>query len=322
MKFNKPPLTHQEQLNLWKRRGLEVVDETKAIHYLTNISYYRLSAYALPFQSEKDKFDKGISFDDVLNLYLFDRELRLIVFDAIERLEVSIRTRMTYELAHKYGAHWQDNATIYKDPYRNSNKKTKAYFTVDIYSEIQDMIVKSTKGKHTETFIKHYKNTYKQPTNPPSWMCLEVLTLGQLSKLYNGLKNNEDKQLIASEFGVHHTVFKSWLHTLTHIRNICGHHGRLWNREIAIEPQWLQKPQLPWLTKDFEQVTNRSFYAISILKYLLLTVNPEHQLKEHLMELFHKYPKTPIKYMGIPSQGGNSPNLIDWTKQNLWTNSI
>lgn len=316
MEFKKPPFTHQEQVNLWKDRGLTVADEPRAIHYLTNISYYRLSAYALPFQLEKDVFDAGTDFNDILNLYLFDRELRLLVFNAIERLEVSIRARMIYILSHKYGAHWQDNAKIYKDPFRLKNKKTGEYYTIDVYSEVQEMIGHSTRDKHPETFIKHYKNNYKKPLNPPSWMCLEVLTLGQMSKLFNGLKDNADKQLIAAEFGLHHTVFKSWLHTLTYVRNICGHHGRLWNREIAIEPFWLEKASKPWLNETFKGVTSRSFYSICLIKYLLQTANPTHHIKEHLMELMEKYPNTPVQFMGIPSIDDGS--MFNWKNEPLW----
>lgn len=316
MEYNKPPLTYQEQLSLWKSRGLLVENEERAIHYLTNISYYRLSAYAIPLQAKKDVFVENTAFSDVLNLYLFDRELRLIVFNAIERLEISIRARIIYTLSHRYGAHWQDNAKIFKNPYRIKNRKTGEFFTVDVFSEVQDMISKSTREKHPETFINHYKNKYKKPVNPASWMCLEVLTLGQLSKLYNGLKENDDKQLIAKEFGVHHTVFKSWLHTLTYVRNICGHHGRLWNREIAIEPFWLEKPKKPWMNEEFENVTNRSFYSICIIKYLLQTVNPTHRIKEHLVELFDKYPNTPIQFMGIPSVDDNK--LWNWKNEPLW----
>lgn len=317
MEYNKPPKTYLEQVQLWESRGLTVENPERAIRYLTNISYYRLSAYAIPFQSEKDIFNQGTTFSQILNLYLFDRELRLLVFNAIERLEVSFRARMVYELSHKYGSHWQDNATIYKDPYRIKNRKTGEFFTVDVYSEIQDMISKSTKEKHPETFIKHYKNTYTKPTNPPSWMCLEVLTLGQLSKLYNGLNDNKDKQNIADTFGIHHTLFSSWLHTLTYVRNICGHHGRLWNREIAIEPFWLLKPKMPWINEEFEKVTNRTFYVICIIKYLLQTANPSHHLKQHFIELINKYPETPIQFMGIPSI--SETNLFNWEKEPLWT---
>ncbi|KVV16414.1 Abi family protein [Flavobacterium sp. TAB 87] len=316
MEYNKPPLTHLEQAELWKSRGLKLEDRSRAIRYLTNISYYRLSAYAIPFQNDKDVFNEGASFSHILNLYLFDRELRLIIFNAIERLEVSFRARMVYQLSHKYGSHWQDNAKIYKDPHRLKNRKTGEFFTVDIFSEIQDMIGKSTKEKHPETFIKHYKNTYNKPTNPPSWMCLEVLTLGQLSKLYNGLKDNVDKQNIATDFGVHHAVFSSWLHTLTYVRNICGHHGRLWNREIAIEPLWLLKPKMPWISGEFENVTNRTFYALCIIKYLLNTANPSHHIKQHFIDLIKKYPDTPIQFMGIPST--MEAKLFNWENEPLW----
>jgi len=316
MEYKKLPLTYLEQLNLMKSRGLNVADENRAIRYLTNISYYRLSAYALPFQKEKDVFDNGTDFQDILNLYLFDRELRLLVFNAIERIEVAVRARMIYILAHKYGAHWQDNAKIYKDPYRVKNKKTSEFYTVDIYNEVQDMIATSTRDKHPETFIKHYINTYHKPLNPPSWMCLEVLTLGQLSKLFNGLKDNSDKQAIANEFGLHHTVFKSWLHTLTYVRNICGHHGRLWNREIAIEPLWLEKAKKPWINERFKEVTNRSFYTLCIVKYILRTVNHSHHIKEHFKELIAKYPSVPIEYMGIPSNYDST--MFNWENELLW----
>ncbi|OYU83289.1 MAG: CAAX protease [Flavobacterium sp. BFFFF2] len=316
MEYNKPPFTYLEQLNLMKSRGLHVADDNRAIRYLTNISYYRLSAYALPFQKVKDTFDVGTDFQDILHLYQFDRELRLLVFNAIERIEVAVRARMIYILAHKYGAHWQDNAKIYKDPYRVKNNRTGEYHTIDVYSEVQEMIGVSTKDKHPETFIKHYKNTYHKPINPPSWMCLEVLTLGQLSKLFNGLKENGDKQLIAAEFGLHYTVFKSWLHTLTYVRNICGHHGRLWNREIAIAPLWLEKPKKPWINKRFNEVPNRSFYTICLIKYILQTVNPSHHIKEHLKDLIAKYPTVPIAYMGIPSNEDGS--MFNWENEPLW----
>ncbi|QXP72122.1 Abi family protein [Polaribacter sp. R2A056_3_33] len=328
MKYTKLPLTYQGQVELWKSRGLVIEDEQRAIRYLSNISYYRLSAYALPFQTKKDFFNADTNFEQVLNLYLFDRELRLLTFNAIERLEVSIRAKMIYELAHKYGSHWQDDARIFKAPHRLKNRKTGNYFTIDVFSEVQDMISKTAREKHPETFIKHYKNNYSKPVNPPSWMCLEVLTLGQLSKLYNGLKENSDKTLIANAFGVHYSVFKSWLHTLTYVRNICGHHGRLWNRDIAIEPQWLLKPRKPWLSNDFEGVTNRTFYVFCVIKYLLKTANPTHNLKKHLQDLMSKYPDTPIEYMGIPSIPNDTDDadntdeaniLIDWQNQPLWS---
>lgn len=97
--YNKAPLSFDEQLSLMKKRGLTVDNEEKAISYLKSISYYRLSAYFLPYQAEKDKFNKGITFKQIIRTYTFDRELRLIIFDCIERIEVAIRTQLIYSMS-------------------------------------------------------------------------------------------------------------------------------------------------------------------------------------------------------------------------------
>lgn len=277
-----------------------------------------MSAYALPFQQTKDVFNDGICFNKILDLYLFDRELRLLVFNSIERIEVAVRSVLIYQLAHKYGSHWQDKERIFKAPFNRMDRRTGKYFTVNVFDDIQQIIRHTSREKHPETFIKHYNSSYTKPKNPPSWMCMEVFTLGQLSKLYSSLKENEDRALIADHFKVHHTVFQSWLHTLTYVRNICGHHGRLWNREIAIEPLWLKKPKLNWLTYNFEKTTNRTFYSLCMMRYLLQTINPSHHIKEHLEELFAKYPNTPIQFMGIPSIGTDSKKMVDWKNEMLW----
>ena len=104
MKYTKFPLTIDEQVELFISRGLSVPDRDLAVSILKQISYYRLSAYGIPFQIEKDRFQDGATFDDVLRLYRFDHALRMLVFDRLEKVEVTIRTRMTYFLAHKFGA--------------------------------------------------------------------------------------------------------------------------------------------------------------------------------------------------------------------------
>ena len=86
--------------------------------HLSNISYYRLSAYMYPYKQIGDgkfldSFIPGTTWDMIYNLYVFDRKLRLLVFDAIERLEVAIRTQIIHKLSHKYGSHWQDQASIF-----------------------------------------------------------------------------------------------------------------------------------------------------------------------------------------------------------------
>ena len=112
--FNKPPLSLPDQLTLLVARGLTVNDAADATHYLTHIGYYRFSGYALPFQvggtgSDQHNFKPGVTFDNILDRYIFDRKLRLLVMDAVERIEISIRAALSNTIAARHGAHWYLN---------------------------------------------------------------------------------------------------------------------------------------------------------------------------------------------------------------------
>lgn len=310
-KYCKTPLSFEEQLSKLEKRGLVITDRVKAISYLQEISYYRLSAYFLPYQKVKDVFNCNTTFKQIIKTYSFDRELRLLVFDCIERIEVAIRTQMINSMAIQHqDSHWQDNKSIFIDPYINKVGKS-----IDQYDVLQTIISNAKTARTPEVFIKHYIDHYNTPPNPPSWMCLELLTIGELSHLYNGLKNNSDKKMIADFFDVHPKVFTSWLHTLTYVRNICAHHSRLWNRELAIEPEKLLKPIGKWISPEFN-INGRVFYFICVLKYMLLRANPNNSLKDKLQFLFDKYPNIPIKYIGIPSDGKG--NLLNWKNEPIW----
>ena len=103
MEYQKPPLTYNAQLDLLITRGLRVVDRVTALGYLRNISYYRLSAYYLPFK-QNEEFKPNTCVEDIINLYTFDRKLRLLVMDAIESIEIALRSQIIYHLSHTYGA--------------------------------------------------------------------------------------------------------------------------------------------------------------------------------------------------------------------------
>jgi hypothetical protein len=94
-----------------------------------------------------------------------------------------------------------------------------------------------------------------------------------------------DKQDISDFFALHHSVFVFWLHTLSYVRNICAHHARLWNREFAIKPEILLKPQKPWIISSFNN-NQRTFYFLCSLKYLLWGVNPNNHFSAKLDRLF------------------------------------
>lgn len=116
MKYDKSPLTFEQQIELLCDRGLVITDKERAANYLSNISYYRLSAYMLPLKvRDSDRFIEGTTFDDVLDLYLFDREFRLLIFDVIERLEIAFRTQMSYQPSLTGGSYWFEDRTHFRN---------------------------------------------------------------------------------------------------------------------------------------------------------------------------------------------------------------
>lgn len=314
MLYNKPPLSFSQQLGNWRNRGLIVNDTSRAIKYLSYISYYRLSAYALPFQQIKDHFNTGTTFDDILELYVFDRKLRLLTLDAIERIEVALRAQFIYQLSHFYkNSHWQDDPALFNSQtYKN---KFGHLITNNVYGEIQKIINDHCNSKYPEVFIDHYLNKYTSPITPPSWMAIELLTMGQLSRLFNALKSNSDKTLIASEFSIHYKVFENWLHALSYGRNLCAHHSRFWNRDFVIQPMIPHKLSKPWLDSSIKN-NRRCFYFLSVIKYFLNIINPTSDFKSHLEKLISEHPKVPIKFLGIPTDSNGK--LIIWQNEPVW----
>jgi len=309
-KFTKPATTYAEQIKIWDDRHLQVPDGFRAQSYLSHISYYRLSAYCIPFQKVKDVFDDKTTFDDILNLYMFDRELRLIMYDAIERIEIGLRTQIIYKLSHKYGSHWHDEAGLFTPAYTNIRGKV-----VDPFESMQQFLRNEYNSDKPEVFIKHYFDTYNDPTTPPSWMAIELLTIGGLSRLYSNLADEKDKKMISDNYKLPFFVFQSWFHALTYLRNICAHHCRVWNREYHITPKYLLKPKYNWVDSPF-QINNRTFYYLYVLKYFLNIINPNNTFKNKIEQLFIKYPNVEIEYMGIPTDADG--NTLDWKSQALW----
>lgn len=313
--FNKPPLTYEKQVELLLSRGLIVTDRKRAERHLANISYYRLSAYMLPYKKKEngiiiDTFKEGTTWDDIYDLYVFDRKLRLLVFDAIERLEVAIRTQIIYQLSHKYGSHWQDNAHIFIPP-REVTLRDGRKITIDVYREIQSHIKEQLHSNRAEVFIQHYHNKYDTPENPPSWMSVEIMYFNHLSKICTGLKNRADIVGIASYFALPPKTFCSWLHTMNYVRNICAHHSRLWNRDLNIVPEKLSfSKRLVWINTPDTAKRSKNYYFFCMINYMLQVANPTSQFKTKLKELLEEYKNViSLDSMGFPK---------GWEEEKMW----
>ncbi len=312
-KYTKPALTLEEQIALLKRRGLIINDEQRSIRHLSNVSYYRMSAYMLSFKkydiegSILDEFKEDTTWDNVYDLYKFDRKLRLLVFDAIERIEIALRTQIIYQLSHKYGSHWQTREDIFRSAFNPRTQKT-----VNVYHDIKTHIDNEL-SKNNTIFIQHYKSKYTEPATPPSWMSVELLYFSELSKICKGLARRLDRTELSKAFGVmDESVFCSWLHTLNYIRNICAHHARLWNIKVDVIPKkYYNKTDKVWLTnKEVDEVqSSKLFYTLCVILYFLQTVNPRTKFKKHFYDLLERYSKVEVGYMGFPTE---------WKELPLW----
>lgn len=292
--FAKGALTYQAQLELLKERGLNIEDENKALFLLENVSYYRLSGYWFPLLANKveHRFKSEASFDTAFKLYCFDKELRKLFLSELEKIEVAIRAKMIYILSHSFGPFWYQNPDLFSNPLTHANS----------FSKIGEEFNRSD-----EEFIVAFKTKYNDPL-PPSWMILEITSFGTLSMLYKQLKPGRSKREIAHYFGLSDTVFSSWLHSIVYLRNVCAHHTRLWNRVMSITPQFPREPFKPWLTNT-GIANNRTYFILSMVKYLLYTVNPRNSFVDKIEDLLLKYPNVDVRAMGFP---------IDWKSEPLW----
>ncbi len=296
MKYSKLPISIPEQIEKLKKRGLQFGDESKAANYLSNISYYRLRAYTYPFQDNTNPehpFIKKISFEDIINLYVFDRQLRLLIFNAIEKIEIALRTQIIYQYSLAYGGFWHLNPALYNN---------SVYFAEQIAS-LQKEIDRSN-----ETFIKHYKTTYTDPKESPCWMSLEVSSMGLLSKIFSNLKKDDCKNKIAFHFGLKDVdVLTNWMFCLSIIRNTCAYHGRTWNRRL---------PQIALPRKPINQFinnkqihTNKIYASLCCIQYILKIISPNNNFNSELKSIMKTCSLTQDKEMGFPEK---------WKEDMLW----
>ena len=298
MNYTKPPRSISDQVALLANRGLIISDLAEAEHLLQHISYYRLRAYTFPFQNNHDvnhPFKVGTTFGSIVETYIFDRKLRLLVFDTLEKIEVALRTQIIYQYAMAHGSHWYENPSLY----RSINRFNSDLATLD--KEL---------SRSQEQFIKHYQAKYTHPQRPPSWMALEVMSLGTLSKIYENLSLTKEKKEIAKHFGLGHPfVLESWLHTFSFIRNVCAHHSRLWNRPIITAPKLLTKSVNYWIS-DVDKIDPNKIYAtLCCMRYFLNIINPTNTFTQKIKDLFKSYPNIKPSKMGFPA---------NWDTQDLW----
>lgn len=215
----KKPTTYEEQIELLRARHCIIDDEQFCKEILSTISYYRLSAYFLPFKESDENYSNGTSFKKVYHIYEFDRKLRRIILSAIEVIEIYLRSQLSYFHAIKYGS------LGYLDPNNFNSRHDSEKFMDNINREISN--------NKKVLFVKHHVDNYEGQF--PIWVISELFTFGMLSYFYNDLKTS-DQKILAYQFNIHYKDLISWLRCCTDLRNICAHYGRLYYRIFSAIP--------------------------------------------------------------------------------------
>ncbi len=288
--YQKPPLDWTDQVALLRQKGLFI--ESRDTYLLRTVSFHRLSPYlAIFYLPNIDKFKQNVSFTAVWQLYEFDRELRLLVSDAIERIEVAFRTALSENMSMKYGSHWFENETLFKQTgtYQRLMEKVRQ---VCLYERDEE--------------IQRYYSRYHKPNYPPSWILFEKLSFGTCSNLFRNIKTTLDRRMVSDVFGYHPTIFASWIDALRYTRNLCAHHARLWNR------WFVTAPILPSNSSNSEFFKRHFIAQAMIMHSLLLGILPESDWDERLFSLFQKYPEVPFECMGFQH---------NWEEDRFWVNN-
>jgi len=296
---------------------MAVTDDALAQSYLEKIGYYRLSGYSYPYRKSaivngqrvvEDNFRDGTTFAEIVELYVFDKKLRMLVLDAIERIEIALRVQITLVLGALGPTTHRDSNFLHPNFSRRIDPKTGLTYHAEWVRRHDDAFAKSK-----EEFAKHFRRRYPGE-DPPLWIGAEVWDFGAMSILYSGMRKSE-QTAVAMVFGVpSFQIMETWLRFLNVTRNICAHHSRLWNKASAVQPKWPTRADCPHLghIDGITHAQTRVYGSLCICAYLLRSINPTSNWRERLKRLIAEFPNSKI----VSLQSAGFPN--GWDKEALW----
>ena len=279
LKEHQKPMTIDEQIENLKKLGLIVKDDEYARKILNDISYFRIiKAYSLGLKEKNGKYYSDVRFEQIVELYLFNANFRQITFCEIETIEVNVRCRIANYFAEKYGVlGYTDKSNFISDKYHET-------FLNDIEEEI---------GRNSKApFVRNFRENYKEGMLP-IYALVEIFSFGTLSKFYKNMKNL-DKKEIAKTFGIGYTYLESWIESISNVRNICAHYGRLYNAKLS---------KTPILYKEYTEKgigNNRMFGVLLCMKHILKNNSHWNIYVDQIEMLIDKYENVDVKTMGFP----------------------
>ena len=291
--FHKPYTSASDLVSLLQSRGLTVTDTVKAERYLEHIGYYRLSAYMYPLlqmPKERHLYKPNTSFSQVMMLYRFDKKLRLLIFNEIEKIEVAVRSAIVNVGSEMTGnPFWMTEGSNFIDA-------VKFRHTMNL--------IDAELHRSREDFIVHFRETYSD-AYPPAWILAEVLPFGVITNIFSNIRNIRTKKNIARRFGLQIAPFESWLTIVTLTRNSCCHHARVWNKQNTIRPMLPNRIAGSWITLPTD--TLRIYFDLCIIKYFLNIISPNNDMRDKIEALLSDFPSIDINAMGFPRGWENEP---------------
>jgi abortive infection bacteriophage resistance protein len=296
---------------------MAISDDALAETYLNRIGYYRLSGYWFPYRDSKtvggvtnvlDTFRPGTKFSEIVDLYVFDKKLRLLMMDVIERIEIALRVQITLQLGKR-------GALAHRETLALAGKFSVRPNRVTGLTEHHEWLARHDAAfdRSKEEFAKHFKNKYAGE-KPPIWIAAEVWDFGAMSVLFSGMQHL-DQTAVSKTFGIlDPNVMRSWLRLINVARNICAHHSRFWNKPNAARPAWPTSSDCPDLG-HIEHDTNaktRVYGLACVCAYLLRTINPNSGWSVRFKAAIASFPSSTI----INLKSAGFPN--NWDKANLW----
>ena len=245
---------------------------------------------------EQHRYKPNTSFDQVMMLYRFDKKLRLLIFNEIEKIEVAVRSAIVNIGCDMTGnPFWMTDSSNFID-------QGKFRHTMDL--------IDAELHRSREDFIVHFKQTYSD-AYPPAWILAEVLPFGVITNIFSNIKVARIKKNIARRFGLQVAPFESWLTIVTLTRNSCCHHARVWNKQNTIRPMLPNRMAGSWITLPTD--TLRIYFDLCIIKYFLNIISPNNDMKAKIDALRSAYPAIDINAMGFPR---------GWESEPLWNSSV
>ena len=291
--FQKPYSCARDLVSLLQSRGLIVTDIAKAESYFEYIGYYRLSAYMYPLlqmPKEQHLYKPNATFSQVMKLYRFDKKLRLLIFNEIEKIEVAVRSAIVNIGCDMTGnPFWMTDGNNFIDA--GKFRRTMDLIDAELHRSRED-------------FIVHFKQTYSD-VYPPAWILAEVLPFGVITNIFSNIKVARIKKNIARRFGLQVAPFESWLTIVTLTRNSCCHHARVWNKQNTIRPMLPNRMAGGWITLPTD--TLRIYFDLCIIKYFLNIISPNNDMKAKIDTLMSAYPSIDTNAMGFPRGWENEP---------------